>query len=121
MSKILAVDDDGHTLHLIRLLLERQNYQVVTASDGVEALEMVAKEHPDLIICDVMMPQMSGFEVLRALKANPETATIPIMMLTARTGDTDISDLWSYGVDLHLAKPFDPGELIQFVERILAR
>jgi CheY-like chemotaxis protein len=77
MKKILVVDDERHIVRLIQVNLERQGYNVVTAHDGKEALEKVASEKPDLVVLDVMMPYMDGFEVLRTLRRNPETAELP--------------------------------------------
>jgi len=118
-ARILAVDDDPHIVRLIQVSLERAGFHVRTALDGVEAMECIEAELPDLVICDVMMPRMSGFEVLRRLKSEPSTAAIPVVMLTARTGDTDVSDAWECGADLYLSKPFDPSELVAFITRML--
>jgi len=117
--KILAVDDQEHIVRLVQITLERVGYSVRTAPDGLQALQMVQAEPPDLIICDVMMPRMNGFEVVRRLRAEEGTKDIPIIMLTVRTGDTDVSDAWGVGVDCYLSKPFDPSELVTFVQRLL--
>ncbi|MDW8050852.1 MAG: response regulator [Armatimonadota bacterium] len=118
MKKILVVDDERHIVRLIQVNLERQGYQVVTAHDGKEALEKVKSEHPDLVVLDVMMPYMDGFEVLRTLRRNPETADLPVIMLTAKAQDQDVLRGWQEGVDMYLTKPFNPQELITFVKRI---
>ena len=117
-KKILAVDDERHIVRLVEVNLARAGYQVVTAFDGREALAKVEAEKPDLVVLDVMMPYMDGFEVLRNLKANPETAEIPVMMLTAKAQDADVFRGWQSGVDCYLTKPFNPMELIAFVKRI---
>ncbi len=83
-KKILVVDDERHIVRLVEVNLTRAGYDVVTAYDGVEALEAVKNETPDMIVLDVMMPRMDGFEVLRRLQADPETQNIPVIMLTAR-------------------------------------
>jgi two-component system alkaline phosphatase synthesis response regulator PhoP/two-component system response regulator VicR len=116
--KILAVDDEKHIVRLVQVNLERQGYEVITANDGKEALEKVESEHPDLIVLDVMMPYMDGFEVLQTLRRNQETANIPVIMLTAKAQDADVFRGWSSGVDCYLTKPFNPMELISFVSRI---
>jgi two-component system alkaline phosphatase synthesis response regulator PhoP/two-component system response regulator VicR len=116
--KILAVDDERHIVRLVQVNLERQGYQVVTAFDGKEALEKVESEHPDLIVLDVMMPYMDGFEVLKNLKKNAVTRDIPVIMLTAKAQDADVFRGWQSGVDCYLTKPFNPMELIAFVKRI---
>ncbi len=117
-KKILAVDDEKHIVRLVQVNLERAGYQVATAYDGVEALKKVQEYQPDLIVLDVMMPQMDGFEVLKHLKANPETRDIPVVMLTAKAQDADVFRGWQSGVDCYLTKPFNPLELLSFVKRI---
>ncbi len=116
--KILVVDDERHIVRLVQVNLEKVGYQVVTAYDGVEALEQVTKERPDMIILDVMMPRMDGFEVLKKLQADPQTRDIPVIMLTAKAQDADIFRGWSSGVSSYLTKPFNPRELLTFVQRI---
>ncbi|MCA1595530.1 MAG: response regulator [Chloroflexi bacterium] len=117
-KKILAVDDEKHIVRLVQVNLERAGYQVATAYDGVDALEKVKSEHPDMIVCDVMMPRMDGFEVLRHLKSDPATKDIPVIMLTAKAQDADVLKGWTSGVDCYLTKPFNPMELLSFVKRI---
>lgn len=116
--KILAVDDEKHIVKLVQVNLERQGYEVVTANDGKEALQKVEEEHPDLLVLDVMMPYMDGFEVLQNLRRNPSTRDIPVIMLTAKAQDADVFKGWQSGVDCYLTKPFNPMELISFVKRI---
>ena len=116
--KILVVDDERHIVRLVQVNLEKVGYQVLTAYDGVEALEQVAKEKPDMVILDVMMPRMDGFEVLKKLQADAKTRDIPVIMLTAKAQDADIFKGWSQGVSSYLTKPFNPRELLTFVERI---
>lgn len=117
-KKILAVDDEKHIVRLVQINLEKEGYEVVTASTGREALEQVAAQHPDLIVMDVMMPEMDGFEALKKLKEDVATASIPVIMLTARAQDADVFRGWQSGADLYLTKPFNPQELITFVKRI---
>ena len=118
-ERILVVDDERHIVRLVQVNLERAGYQIVTAFDGREALEKVESEHPDLVILDVMMPYMDGFEVLQTLRKNPATSTLPVIMLTAKAQDADIFRGWQAGVDSYLTKPFNPMELLGFVRRIL--
>lgn len=118
--KILTCDDEKHIVRLIQVNLERQGYEVITAFNGAECLEKVKEEHPDLIVLDVMMPEMTGFEVLETLKSNPETENIPVIMLTARAQDSDVLRGWQSGVECYLTKPFNPMELIAFVKRIFS-
>lgn len=116
--KILAVDDEKHIVRLVQVNLERQGYEVITAYDGKEALQKVEEERPDLVVLDVMMPYMDGFEVLQNLRRNPSTREIPVIMLTAKAQDQDVFKGWQSGVDCYLTKPFNPMELISFVKRI---
>jgi two-component system alkaline phosphatase synthesis response regulator PhoP/two-component system response regulator VicR len=116
--KILVVDDQKHIVRLVQVTLERAGYEVVCAYDGLEALEQVAKERPEMVVLDVMMPRMDGFEVLQRLQADPSLQTIPVIMLTAKAQDADIFKGWSQGVSSYLVKPFNPRELLTFVQRI---
>jgi len=118
-KKILAVDDEKHILRLVQINLEKAGYEVLTGTNGREALEMVRAEKPDLVVMDVMMPEMDGFEALQKLKADPELAEIPVIMLTAKAQDADVFHGWQSGADLYLTKPFNPTELLTFVKRIL--
>ena len=117
-KKILVVDDERHIVRLVQVNLERAGYEVAAAYDGREALKKVEADKPDLIVLDVMMPHMDGFETLRHLKANADTANIPVIMLTAKAQDQDIFEGWRQGVDMYLTKPFNPMELLTFVKRI---
>ena len=118
-ERILVVDDERHIVRLVQVNLERAGYNIVTAFDGREALEQVASQHPDLVILDVMMPYVDGFEVLQTLRKNPATQNLPVIMLTAKAQDADIFRGWQSGVDSYLTKPFNPMELLGFVRRIL--
>ena len=117
-KKILAVDDEKHILRLVQINLEKAGYEVVTGTNGREAVEMVRSEKPQLVVMDVMMPEMDGFEALKLLKADPETADVPVIMLTAKAQDADVFHGWQSGADLYLTKPFNPMELLTFVKRI---
>ena len=116
--KILAVDDEPNIVKLVQINLERQGYEVITARDGKEALDKVEEERPDLVVLDVMMPYMDGFEVLQTMRRNPSTRDIPVIMLTAKAQDADVFRGWQSGVDCYLTKPFNPMELVSFVKRI---
>lgn len=117
-KKILVVDDERHIVRLVEINLQRAGYEVITAYDGVEALEKVKASKPDMLVLDVMMPRMDGFEVLQNLQADPSTSEIPVIMLTAKAQDADIFKGWQSGVSSYLTKPFNPRELLTFVERI---
>ena len=117
--KILVCDDERHIVRLIQVNLEKQGWLVVTAYDGKEGLEKIKAEKPDLCVLDVMMPYMDGFEVLKALRREPETESLPVIMLTAKAQDKDVFDGYHYGADMYLTKPFNPAELVSFVKRIV--
>ena len=118
--KVLVCDDERHIVRLIQVNLERQGYQVITAFDGKEGLEKVRSEKPDLLVLDVMMPYMDGFEVLKSLRREAETENLPVIMLTAKAQDKDVFEGYHYGADMYLTKPFNPMELVTFVKRIAA-
>lgn len=117
--KVLVCDDERHIVRLIQVNLERNGYQVVTAFDGKEGLEKVKSEKPQLVVLDVMMPYMDGFEVLKNLRRDAETESLPVIMLTAKAQDKDVFEGYHYGADMYLTKPFNPMELVTFVKRIL--
>lgn len=117
--KILVCDDERNIVRLIQVNLEKEGYNVVTAFDGKEGLEKVASEKPDLLVLDVMMPYMDGFEVLKHLRREQATEGLPVIMLTAKAQDKDVFEGFHYGADMYLTKPFNPKELISFVKRIL--
>ena len=116
--KILVCDDERHIVRLIQVNLEKQGWLVVTAYDGKEGLEKIRAEKPDLCVLDVMMPYMDGFEVLKSLRREPETESLPVIMLTAKAQDKDVFEGYHYGADMYLTKPFNPAELVSFVKRI---
>jgi len=118
--KVLVADDDPAIQELIRLNLEVQGYQVIIASNGVETVRKALSEHPDLIILDILMPEMDGYEVMRLLKNSEETSNIPIIVLTAYASDAGALVSWMEGAEGYLAKPFNPDELLMLVERVLS-
>jgi DNA-binding response OmpR family regulator len=120
-EKILIVDDDLDTLRLVGLMLQKQGYQIVAASSGAQGLELAFSEIPDLILLDVMMPQMDGYEVARQLRANDKTVSIPILMFTAKSQLDDKVTGFEAGADDYLTKPTHPTELQAHVKALLAR
>lgn len=116
--RVLVCDDERHIVRLLQVTLERQGFQVLTAFDGREALRAVEQQNPDLVVLDVMMPYLDGYEVLKCLRRDPATEKLPVIMLTARSQDRDVFDAYHCGADLYLTKPFDPMELVTFVKRI---
>ncbi len=120
-AKILIVEDDLESLKLIGLMLQSRGYQIAAAQSGPQALSKAVSESPDLVILDLMMPGMDGYEVARRLRADPRTATIPIIILTARGQITDKVAGFEAGADEYLVKPVHPAELITRIESLLAR
>jgi len=116
---ILVVDDDPGIVRVVEINLTQEGYQVCKAADGEEALASIAAAPPDLVVLDVMMPKMDGFEALKRLKGDPATADIPIIMLTARAQDEDVFEGYGTGAQWYLPKPFDPLELRQVVRHLL--
>ena len=120
-EKILIIDDDMDTLKLVGLMLQKQSYQIVAANNGLQGLEQAETENPDLILLDVMMPGVDGFEVAKRLRANPLTANTPILMFSAKTQLDDKVTGFEAGADDYLTKPTHPTELNAHVKALLAR
>lgn len=118
-KRVLVVDDDDDIRRTVQVHLKRAGYQIILARDGKEALEKARAELPDLIVMDVMMPRMTGFDALEHLKADPTTEAIPVVMLTAESRDEDLFVGWSRGVHSYLTKPFRPDEVVATVKSIL--
>lgn len=111
-KKILVVDDEEDLVNFVKLRLQGNNYQVVAASDGEEALKVFAQEKPDLVLLDILMPKLDGFQVCQKLKADPAAANIPIIMLTAKDRAADIKLAKESGADAYIIKPFDAVTLL---------
>jgi pilus assembly protein CpaE len=120
-EKILIVDDDLDTLKLVGLILQRHGYQIVAANGGTQALTKATTERPDIILLDVMMPDMDGYEVTRRLRADTSVSHIPIIMFTAKTLLDDKVAGFEAGADDYLTKPTHPAELVAHVKALLAR
>jgi pilus assembly protein CpaE len=120
-EKILVVDDDVDTLKLVGLIIQRQGYEVRVASSGTQALSILQNEIPDLILLDIMMPEMDGYEIARHLRAEPSTADIPIIMFTAKAQLDDKVAGFEAGADDYLTKPTQPRELLAHIKAVLAR
>jgi DNA-binding response OmpR family regulator len=118
---VLAADDDEDILELVSFRLGRSGYTVLQAHDGQEALELALEHLPDLGVFDVMMPRMDGYELTRRLREEETTSRMPIILLTARAQDSDVSTGFDAGADDYLRKPFSPQELSARVQRILGR
>jgi len=118
LIKILVVDDEERIVNIVRSYLEKDGFQVVTAEDGRQALDVARREHPDLVVLDLMLPAMSGWDVCRTLRAE---SRVPIIMLTARDEDVDKIVGLELGADDYVTKPFNPRELTARVHAVLRR
>jgi two-component system alkaline phosphatase synthesis response regulator PhoP len=117
-KKVLVVDDDVKTVELVKLYLERDGYQVLAAYDGIEAMRLARESRPDLVVLDLMLPDIDGFEVCRILRHESD---VPIIMLTARSTDQDKLTGLGLGADDYVTKPFSPKELAARVQAVLRR
>jgi CheY-like chemotaxis protein/MinD-like ATPase involved in chromosome partitioning or flagellar assembly len=120
-EKILIVDDDLDTLRLVGLMLQHQGYRIVAASSGLQAIALCQSEKPDMVLLDIMMPEMDGYEVARKLRSDPATNSLPIIMFTAKTQVDDKIQGFEVGADDYLTKPTQPRELFAHVKAVLAR
>ena len=121
-TTLLVVDDEPEINKLVARIFEKRGYRVNTASDGAEALASVEKDRPDLIMLDLNLPRIDGWEVCRRLKSNPATRAIPIIMLTAAHANVDDAEIGlGLGADEYVAKPFVRAVLLHNVERLLGR
>ena len=121
MARVLVVDDDPQVLTLLRVNFELEGYDVLSASDGEEALETAYEELPDAVVCDVMMPGTDGLTVLRQLRASPKTSKIPFVVVSAKAQNADIKAAIEMGADKYITKPFDTQELLDAVAELLDR
>lgn len=119
MGKILLADDHPDIVRLLETTLQGSGCQIFTAHDGVATLELARTERPDLVILDVMMPELDGFRVLSRIKADPELRDTVVVMLTVQDQPADVALGLDIGADFYLGKPFRPAELQQLVRRIL--
>jgi DNA-binding response OmpR family regulator len=118
-GRVLVVDDSSVIRDLIAVNLELEGFAVDVAEDGQAAREYVARRHPDLVTLDVVMPRLGGFETAARLRGDPETAGIPIVIVTARASAADLERGEEIGVDGYLTKPFEPAELVALVSRLV--
>jgi DNA-binding response OmpR family regulator len=119
-ATILVIDDDPVILQLLQVNFEMEGFAVITAADGQEGVERTRADRPDVIVSDVMMPRKSGLELVAELKGDPDTAAIPVLLLTAKAQQADIAGGLEQGADDYVTKPFEPLELIDRVNRLLA-
>jgi DNA-binding response OmpR family regulator len=118
---VLIVDDTPDSTTIIRGILEPRGYEVSTANGGQAALEIIQSRSPDLVLLDVMMPEMSGFEVLQRLKDDPATSRLPVILVTAKTHDDDVMTGYHQGADYYITKPFTAKQLIYGIELVLGK
>lgn len=119
MARVLVVDDDPVILRLLELNLELEGHTVGTAVDGQDALDQVTAFEPDLILLDVMMPKVDGFEVCKRLREDPETAEVPIVFLSAKAQSSDVERGTAVGGSAYVTKPFDPVELVDLIDQLV--
>ena len=120
-TSILLVEDERDLLELLKYNLDRDGYEVVTAETGEDGLKLVRQSPPDLVLLDLMLPKMDGLEVCRSLKARPETASIPVIMLTAKGEESDVVRGLEMGADDYITKPFSPRILMARIKAVLRR
>jgi CheY-like chemotaxis protein len=118
---ILVVDDNESATHMMARMLSGLGYEVMTALDGLHALEQIAERHPDCILLDVMMPRMSGLEVLTRLKHDPATTEIPVIMLTAKSQDEDMLTGYKKGAEYYITKPCTSRDLVYGIRLVLGQ
>ena len=120
-KKILIVEDEESLLKLESILLTSKGYEVRGVANGKAALDAISEEAPDLVLLDIMLPEIDGFEVCRRIKENPETSTIPVIMLTAKKSREDMARGESVGADWYITKPFKSAMVIETIQRFLAK
>jgi DNA-binding response OmpR family regulator len=121
-KQILCIEDEPEMIDLIRLILGRRGYEVQGATGGKDGIKMVKQNHPDLVLLDLMMPDMDGWEVYQQMKADETTKHIPVIVVTAKAQNIDkVLGLHIAKVDDYIAKPFGPQELVSSVEKVLSK
>ena len=120
-NRILIVEDEESLLKLESILLSSKGYNVTGVMDGKSALEEVTLNKPDLVILDIMLPEMDGFEVCRRIKENPDTRHVPVVMLTAKKNSQDVAHGQQVGCDAYITKPFKSSKVLDTIQELLAR
>jgi DNA-binding response OmpR family regulator len=118
-KRVLVCDDDPVILRLLQVNLELEGYDVITGRNGEEAVSLAADKSPDLVILDIMMPRLDGYQACEQIKNNESTRDIPVIFLSAKAQQSDIDKGKEFGVAAYLTKPFDPNELLAIVDRLL--
>ncbi len=111
-KKILIVDDEEVIRKFLKIHLSKLGYEIKEASNGEQAIEELSKDRFDLLICDVLMPKKDGWQVLKEVRANPETESLPVIVLTAKNEDTDMFEGYNLGANYYMTKPFTKGQLL---------
>ncbi len=119
-KRVLLIEDDPSSVRLVSYTLEQEGYEVLTAMNGLDGLKKAREEAPDLLVLDVMLPGLDGFEVCRRLRADEQTAGLPVLMLSAKAQEIDKTTGLKVGADDYLAKPADPSEIMARVANLLA-
>jgi DNA-binding response OmpR family regulator len=117
-KKVLIVEDEKDILHLVKMYLDKEGFRTLTAENGAEALRQARSEHPDLIILDLMLPEIDGLEVCKKLRLSPQTSKLPIIMLTAKSEESDTVVGLELGADDYVTKPFSPRALVARIKAL---
>ena len=120
-GRILVVDDEIYIVHILDFSLGMEGYEVLTALDGEQALERLKSDKPDLIVLDIMMPKVDGYEVCRTIKTNAETQHIPVILLSAKGRNVDQKMGFDVGADDYITKPFSPRKLVERINALLGQ
>lgn len=120
MATILIADDNEANRELVSVILEREGYRVLEASDGRQAVEQVQQNHPDLVLLDIHMPEMDGYDAVRAIRTTTSTPTVPVVALTASAMAGDAEQALNEGFDAYLAKPYEIAAVIDLVKKLLS-
>jgi two-component system, OmpR family, alkaline phosphatase synthesis response regulator PhoP len=120
-GKVLVIDDDPNAVSILQIILEDKGYEMIWANDGETAIQKVYEQNPDVIMLDVMMPGMDGYQVCEVLKNNPKTKDIPVIMLTAKDMGEDVEKALSKKVDWYIAKPYDSKYLVNKIETFIKK
>src|SRR6266496_3739241 len=120
-GRILVVDDEIYIVHILDFSLGMEGYEVITALDGEQALEKARAERPDLIVLDIMMPKLDGYETCKRLKADPNTKDVPVILLSAKGRNVDQKVGFEVGADDYITKPFSPRKLVERINTILGQ
>ena len=120
-NKILVIEDDPIALRLVQYTLDHEGYQVLTAPNGLEGLKKAREEEPALVVLDVMLPGIDGFEICHRLRADPQTAHLPVLMLSAKAQEIDRAMGLKVGANDYLSKPASPSEIVRKIKSLLAQ